>query len=190
MREVSARRRGGYPMRHVTEAASVRAGVLTVSDAGARGERVDESGDHIAGRLVTLPAQLVWRGLVADDRSAIAEAALVAASHCELLVVTGGTGLAPRDVTPQALGPLFDYTVPGMAEAMRARGLESTPHAMLSRQVVGVRGGCLVLALPGSRRAVEECLEAVWDALPHALRQLAGAPGGHQTPTAAEAMTR
>ena len=148
--------------------------MLTVSDAGARGERADASGDVICERLAGLPATVVSRGLVPDEPEAIAAAVVEASAAAALLVITGGTGLGPRDVTPQSVAPLLDYEVPGMAEAMRIRGLVSTPHAMLSRQVVGVRGGCLVLALPGSPRAVAECLDVVWEALPHALGLLAG----------------
>jgi len=159
-----------------------RAGVLTVSDAGARGEREDASGDAAAARLATLPALLRWRRVVPDEAAVIASAVRDAASQVDLLVITGGTGLGPRDVTPQAVAPLLDYAVPGMAEAMRARGLASTPHAMLSRQIAGVVGRCLVLSLPGSPRAVAECLDAVWEALPHGLRLLGGERDPHAAP--------
>ncbi len=160
-------------------AVPVVAAVLTVSDAGARGERADTSGQVICERLAGLPASVVTRAIVPDEPDAIRAAVLEATASAGLLVITGGTGLGPRDVTPQTVGPLLDYQVPGMAEAMRSRGLAATPHAMLSRQVVGVRGGCLVLALPGSPRAVAECLDAVWEALPHALRLLAGERHSH-----------
>jgi molybdenum cofactor synthesis domain-containing protein len=160
-------------------AVPVVAAVLTVSDAGARGERADTSGEVICERLAGLPASVVTRAVVPDEPDAIRAAVLEATASAGLLVITGGTGLGPRDVTPQTVGPLLDYQVPGMAEAMRSRGLAATPHAMLSRQVVGVRGGCLVLALPGSPRAVAECLDAVWEALPHALRLLAGERHSH-----------
>jgi molybdenum cofactor synthesis domain-containing protein len=112
--------------------------------------------------------------VVADEVEAIRAAIRDAAGAADLIVLTGGTGLGPRDVTPQAIAPLLDYEVPGMAEAMRAAGLRSTPRAMLSRQVVGVMGGRLVVALPGSPRAVVEGLAAIWDALPHALALLGG----------------
>lgn len=156
-----------------------------MSDAGARGERPDRSGDLIAERLAGLPAELGWRRTVPDEAPLIREAVVEATGVADLLVITGGTGLAGRDVTPQTVSPLLDYEVPGMAEAMRARGLASTPHAMLSRQVVGVRGHCLVLALPGSPVGVGDCLDAVWAALPHGLRLLAGQPDSHRAVTRA-----
>jgi molybdenum cofactor synthesis domain-containing protein len=168
-------------MAQVTESRRSRAAVLTVSDAGARGERPDESGELAVQRLAALPAEVVWRRICSDEPAEIRTAVLEATAAAELLVINGGTGLGPRDLTPQTVAPLLDFEVAGMAEAMRAAGLRSTPHAMLSRQLVGVRGSCLVLALPGSPRAVAESLDAVWAALPHALRLLAGVRDGHQT---------
>jgi molybdopterin adenylyltransferase len=151
-----------------------RAAEITVSDSRRGVDSDDHSGDVIVARFALLPADVVGRSSVPDDITHIRAAVKTAASEADILILTGGTGLGPRDVTPQAIQPLFDYEVPGMAEAMRQQGLHSTPHAMLSRQVVGVMDGCLVLSLPGSPRAVAECLDVVWPALPHALELIAG----------------
>jgi molybdenum cofactor synthesis domain-containing protein len=148
--------------------------VVTVSDSGAAGTRGDESGDIIVERLRGLPAAIAHRSIVADSIDEIQTAVRHAIELADLVVVTGGTGLGPRDVTPQALTPLLDYQVAGMAEAMRHEGLLRTPHAMLSRQVVGVVARSLIIALPGSPKAVGESLDAIWSALPHALQLLRG----------------
>jgi molybdenum cofactor synthesis domain-containing protein len=154
---------------------SWRAAAITVSDSRARApSQADPSGDLIAARLAELPAEVVARRTVPDSIDEIRGAVAAALEVADLVVLSGGTGLGPRDVTPQALEPLLDYAVPGMAEAMRAHGLRSTPLAMLSRQVAGVARGRLVIALPGSTRAVRESLDAVWATLPHALQILAG----------------
>ena len=163
--------------------AVVRVALITVSDGAAAGTRVDTSGDLLAQRMAALPAEIVSRVVVPDSIAGIQEALTAALSAADCVVLTGGTGLGPRDVTPQAVGPLLDYEVPGMAEAMRSEGLRHTPHAMLSRQVVGVARGCLVIALPGSPRAVGECIDTIWAALPHALALLRGETG-HQTAAA------
>ena len=165
---------------------SFRACVLTVSTKGARGERADESGEKISEALARIAAEVVGRAIVSDEipdiRRQIHEWLRVA--DPDLIVLTGGTGLGPRDVTPQAVEPLLDYPVPGIAEAMRAAGLRKTPHAMLSRSLAGVVGRTLVLALPGSPRGVADSLDAVMEALPHGLRTLRGevsdAPAAHR----------
>jgi molybdenum cofactor synthesis domain-containing protein len=151
-----------------------RAAEITVSDSRRGVDADDRSGDVIVARFALLPADVMTRKSVPDDIEEIRAAVRQCTARADVLILTGGTGLGPRDVTPQALAPMFDYEVPGMAEVMRHQGMQSTPHAMLSRQVVGVLGNCLVLALPGSPAAVAECLDAVWPALPHALAVLSG----------------
>jgi molybdopterin adenylyltransferase len=151
-----------------------RAAEITVSDSRGRDGRGDSSGDVIVERLADLPASVVSRRAVTDSVAEIRSAVLGCVDAADIVVVTGGTGLGPRDVTPQALLALLDYQVPGLAEVMRHDGVSSTPHAMLSRQVAGVIDGTLILSLPGNPRAVAECLDAVWAALPHALALLHG----------------
>ena len=154
--------------------ATARVAVITVSDGCAAGTRVDTGGDLVAERMAALPADIVSRAVVPDSVADVQQALAGALTVADCVVLTGGTGLGPRDVTPQAVAALLDYEVPGMAEAMRSEGLRHTPHAMLSRQVVGVANGSLVIALPGSPRAVSECIDTIWVALPHALALLRG----------------
>jgi molybdenum cofactor synthesis domain-containing protein len=151
-----------------------RAAEITVSDSRRGIDADDRSGDVIVARFALLPSDVVARESVPDDIESIRAAVRRCAEHADVLILTGGTGLGPRDVTPQALLSMFDYEIPGMAEVMRHAGMTSTPHAMLSRQVVGVMTKCLVMTLPGSPTAVAECLDAVWPALPHALALISG----------------
>lgn len=147
--------------------------VLTASDRSAAGTREDASGGALAARLEGL-GFAVEREVVGDDRDAIAGALRNGAARHPLVVTTGGTGLTPRDVTPQATLAVIDYEVPGLAEAMRAEGRLKTPFAALSRSVVGVVGRSLVVNTPGSPNAALESLDAIVPVLDHALETLAG----------------
>jgi molybdopterin adenylyltransferase len=151
------------------------AGVLTVSDKGSRGERVDESGQVIKEALVSLGAGEIKYSIVPDERQAIsAKLREWSDAGVDLVLTTGGTGLTPRDVTPEATLDVLDRVAPGFAEAMRAYGMKQTPQAMLSRAVAGIRKKTLIINMPGSPKAVKECLEAISPALPHAIETVRG----------------
>jgi len=166
----------------MTIGAHATALVLTVSDGVTADTRADESGARLAERLVGEGFE-VERGAVPDDAAAIASAVRQGANDHRLVITTGGTGLTSRDVTPQAIEPLLDYQVPGLAELMRAQGIRSTPHAALSRSLAGVIGRTLVLAVPGSPKGAIESLEAVLPVIPHALETLADDSSRHATPS-------
>jgi molybdenum cofactor synthesis domain-containing protein len=153
--------------------ASRTALVLTVSDRSHAGTREDASGARLEERLVALGFS-VERRVVPDEVETIAAALVDGSVRHRLVISTGGTGLTPRDVTPQATARILDYEVPGIAEAMRAEGRHHTPLAALSRAVVGVRGGSLVVNVPGSPRAAMESFDALEPLLAHALETLAG----------------
>jgi molybdenum cofactor synthesis domain-containing protein len=155
----------------------LRARVLTVSDRASRGEMADESGPAVRTLLLDAGFSVGEVAVVPDDRAEIQGFLRLAAADAHLVVTTGGTGVAPRDVTPQATAELLDYQVPGMAELMRAVGLTKTPMAAVSRSLAGVRGRCLILNLPGSVKGATESLEAVTSVLPHACSQLLGRTG-------------
>jgi molybdenum cofactor synthesis domain-containing protein len=152
----------------------MKAAVLTVSDRASAGTMTDESGPAVRRILLAAGFEVSDVALVPDERDRIAAFLVAASEDHELVVTTGGTGLTPRDVTPQATRPLLDYEVPGLAEQMRAEGLRKTPMAALSRSVAGVRGRTLILNLPGSVKGATESLEAIVPVLAHAVAQLAG----------------
>jgi molybdopterin adenylyltransferase len=157
-----------------TKSAGMRAAVLTVSDSCSRGEKVDLSGPAVAKALERRKFQVVVRSIVADERSAIEEKLIELCRSARLVVTTGGTGLAPRDITPEATSAVCERLVEGIAEQMRLAGMRKTRHAALSRAVCGVRATSLILNLPGSPAGAVESLEAVVDLLPHALELIAG----------------
>jgi molybdopterin adenylyltransferase len=155
---------------------AMRIGILTISDKGSRGERADTSGAAIREMMVGIGGEIARAAVVPDERDQIAE---TLRSWCDgggidVLLTTGGTGLAARDVTPEATLDVAERLAPGIAEAMRAAGVRSTPMAMLSRAVAVVRGSTLIVNLPGSERGVREGLGAVIDVLPHAVELLRG----------------
>ncbi|MEJ7752200.1 MAG: MogA/MoaB family molybdenum cofactor biosynthesis protein [Candidatus Limnocylindrales bacterium] len=147
--------------------------MLTISDGVAAGTRQDASGDALADRLSAL-GYAIERGLVPDEFAAIVAEVTVQSARCRLLIATGGTGLGPRDVTPQALRDVLDYEIPGFGEVMRAAGRGSTPLADLSRSLAGVKGRSLIVAVPGSPSGATESLDALAPLLEHALETLGG----------------
>ena len=164
---------------------TIRAGVLTISDKASRGERVDTSGAAIAELLTTIDATVQRSEVVPDERDQIAATLRSWADSDELdvIVTTGGTGLGPRDVTPEATLDVIERPVPGLGEVMRSTGLKHTPMAALSRGVAGIRGRCLILNLPGSEKGTRQNLSAVIDLLPHAVDLLRGRVGDHAAPS-------
>ncbi len=172
------------PRRVFGEDIELTALVVTASDRGAAGERADSSGERVAERLAALGFK-VERTVVPDEQPLLESIIRDGTARHRLVITTGGTGLTPRDVTPQATLAVIDYQVPGIAEAMRAAGRLHTPLADLSRAVVGVCAGSLIVNLPGSPKAAMESFEAIVAVIPHALETLAG-PFDHAVRAAAQ----
>ena len=156
-------------------------GILTISDKGARGERYDESGQTIRDIFSDLGSDIAGYEIIPDETDIISQKLVEWADGGEIdvIITTGGTGLGERDVTPEATVAVVDRVVPGLGEAMRAASLSKTPMAMLSRATAGVRGRCLIVNLPGSPKAVRECLEVVLPTLPHAVDIIKGVVTEH-----------
>jgi molybdopterin adenylyltransferase len=152
----------------------ITAAVLTLSDKGARGEREDTGGLLITELVKQIGISVKHYEVIPDDKALIKEKLIGYSKNVDLIITTGGTGLAPRDVTPDATLEVIDREIPGIAEAMRAAGLVKTGRAMLSRAVAGVRGEALIINLPGSPKAIKEGLEAVLEVIPHAVEKIKG----------------
>ncbi len=153
-------------------------GILTISDKGSRGEREDLSGPEIGEIISELPAKVEAYDIIPDEEERITQKLIdyVDQKNLDLILTTGGTGLSPRDVTPEATRKVLDKEIPGIAEAMRAEGMKITPMAMLSRATSGIRCRSLIVNLPGSPRAVRENLIVILPVLKHALEKIQGDP--------------
>jgi len=160
----------------------ITVGVLTISDGAAKGEREDVSGENIRALITQMPNVVISAGAIIPDEYEQISALLCEWSddkHLNLILTTGGTGLAPRDVTPEATKTVIEREAQGIAEALRSISLQYTRTAMLSRGIAGVRGRTLIINLPGSPKAVKECLEYLLPVLPHAVNLLTEGPKEH-----------
>ena len=154
-----------------------RLALVTLSDKGAKGEREDISGKFLTWYATRLGAEILFSTIIPDEKQQIKKALFRGIDEkADLILTTGGTGLAPRDVTPDATLEVIDRQVPGFAEAMRMESLKKTPHALASRAVSGIAGKTLIINLPGSPKAVAECMEVIFPALKHAIEKLRGDP--------------
>jgi len=160
-------------------------GIITASDKGARGEREDKSGEEIKSLVQDIQGRVIDYRILPDDQETLSQAMIEMIDELGvgLLLTTGGTGFSQRDVTPEATLSVIERAVPGLPEAMRRESFAISPRAMLSRAVAGIRGKCLIVNLPGSPKAVKECLQIILPLLPHALDILRGTGGECGQPT-------
>ncbi len=156
----------------------MKAGILTLSDKGARGERTDLSGPALTDWLGRHGVETAVYEMIPDDMELISAklAEWADSGAMDIILTTGGTGVSPRDVTPEATMKILERVIPGLGELMRFRSLAKTPSAAISRAVAGIRGRTLIVNLPGSPKGAVENLEAVWDAVPHAVAKIQGDP--------------
>ncbi len=152
----------------------IKAAVLTISDKGSRGEREDKSGEVIKEKLGQIEAEIVTYEIVPDEKDIISEKLRSFAESANLILTTGGTGVSPRDVTPEATRDVIERELPGFSEAMRAESFKVTPRSIGSRAVSGMYKDTLIINLPGSPKAVSECLGVVLDAIPHVIEVAKG----------------
>ena len=157
---------------------TIRAAVLTISDKGSRGERVDTSGPAVRELLEQADITVAHGAIIPDDQDGISRGLIACCDEmrCDLIVTTGGTGVGPRDVTPEATRSVIERELPGFGEAMRMESLKITPHAVISRALAGIRKHCLIINLPGSPKAARENLNTVLPALAHAIAKIQGDP--------------
>jgi len=161
-------------------------GIFTISDKGWRGQRQDKSSQVIRESLSSIGGQVIKYEVIPDEKAVISGKLVEWADEgsIDVILTTGGTGLAERDVTPEATLSIVDKVVPGFGEVMRAESFHKTPFAVLSRAVAGVRGKCLIINLPGSPKGVRECLEVILPAIPHAVEIIKGEVTEHKAPAA------
>lgn len=161
----------------------IRFGILTLSDRSARGERTDSSGPALANLLQAEGWSVIKHEVLPDEASAIREilSAWADSGEMDVILTTGGSGFAPRDVTPEATRAVIEREAPGLAEAMRSASLKITPHAMLSRIVTGIRRRTLIVNLPGSPKGAVENLQVILPVLPHAVQLLRDDPASEST---------
>jgi molybdenum cofactor synthesis domain-containing protein len=155
---------------------TITAGIITVSDKGSQGKRDDLSGPAIANLLANATIEVTHTCIIPDEKESIKETIIHFADHhkLDLILTTGGTGVSPRDITPDATLEAIDRQVPGMAEAMRRESSKITPYAMISRAIAGIRGQCLIVNLPGSPKGAKENLAVILPALRHAIEKIKG----------------
>ena len=156
----------------------MKTGIITISDKGSAGERADASGPVVKALIAEAGALIEQYDIIPDEQHLIAQKLIEYADRLslDLVITTGGTGVAPRDVTPEATRQVIDREIPGMAEAMRMESLKVTPHAVISRAMAGIRGRTLIINLPGSPKAASENLRAILKAIPHAVEKIKGDP--------------
>jgi len=162
----------------------IRTAIITLSDKGSKGEREDESGQTIRQMVADIHGVVSHYEILPDEKQLIIEVLgrLSDSGSIDLIITTGGTGVAPRDVTPEATLAVIEREIPGMAEAMRAESIKKTPHAMISRAVAGIRKQTLIINLPGSPRAVRENLAVILPAISHAIEKIKGDPSDCGSP--------
>jgi molybdenum cofactor synthesis domain-containing protein len=152
----------------------IKIAILTLSDKGSKGERKDTSGPAIEKLVKKIDAKVIASEIIPDEKALIKKKLISLCKKADLVLTTGGTGVSPRDVTPDATHEVIKYEIPGIAEAMRVKGFKKTPFAMISRAIAGVRGKTLIINLPGSPLAVKENLSAIIPIIPHTIEKIKG----------------